>query len=88
MMRRRATAVVFRALIGRAPDEAEAGILARLFDEQRALFAGRADDAARLLAVGDAVADGALTRADLAAHDDGRERGHEFRRVRDGAVTV
>ena len=49
--------VVFRSLTGRLPDEVEAGILARLFEEQRALFAGRADDAVRLLAVGDAVAD-------------------------------
>ena len=59
--------VVFRGLTGRLPDEVEAGILARLFEEQRALFAGRADDAVRLLAVGDAVADRALDRVDLAA---------------------
>jgi len=58
---------VFRSLTGRLPDEVEAGILARLFEEQRALFAGRADDAVRLLAVGDAVADPGLDRADLAA---------------------
>jgi hypothetical protein len=59
--------IVFRSLTGRLPDEVEAGILARLFEEQRALFAGRADDAVRLLAVGDAVADPRLDRADLAA---------------------
>ena len=59
--------LVFRALIGRLPDEVEAGILARLFEEQRALFAVRAEDAARLLAVGDARADEALDRVDLAA---------------------
>ena len=59
--------VVFRSLTGRLPDEVEAGILARLFEEQHALFAGRADDAMRLLAVGDAVADRWLDRADLAA---------------------
>ena len=34
--RRRATRLVFRALIGRAPDDDRAEILARLFDEQRA----------------------------------------------------
>jgi hypothetical protein len=38
-----------------------------LFDEQRALFAGRVDDAVRLLTVGDAVADRALDRVELAA---------------------
>ena len=35
----------FRALIGRAPDDSEAAILARLFDEQRALFEAHPDDA-------------------------------------------
>ncbi len=59
--------LVFRTLVGRLPDEVEAGILARLFEEQRALFALRAEDAGRLLAVGDAAADQALDRADLAA---------------------
>ena len=73
-------------LIGRLPDEVEAGILARLFEEQRALFAVRAEDAARLLAVGDAARrSGARSRGPGGA-DDGRERGHEFRRVRGGAV--
>jgi hypothetical protein len=59
--------LIFRNLIGRQPDETEAKILDRLFDEQRALFAARADDAAKLLAVGEAVADPALDRVDLAA---------------------
>jgi hypothetical protein len=61
------TRMVFRNLIGRPPDDTEAAILARLFDEQRALFAARAHDAARLLAVGEAVADPRLDRVDLAA---------------------
>ena len=78
--------IVFRSLTGRLPDAVEAGILARLFEEQRALFAGRADDAARLLAVGDAVADRGSRSRRPGGTDDGRERGHEFRRVRGGAV--
>jgi hypothetical protein len=57
----------FRALIGRAPDDVEAGILARLFAEQRELFARNMDDAARLLGVGESKSDGALPRADFAA---------------------
>jgi hypothetical protein len=59
--------LAFRNLIGRSPDDTETAILARLFDEQRALFAARADDAARLLAVGEAAADPRLDRVDLAA---------------------
>ena len=59
--------MVFRTLIGRPPDAIEDGILTRLFEEQRAQFAARAEDAARLLAVGEAVADRALDRVDLAA---------------------
>jgi hypothetical protein len=58
---------VFRALIGRVPDETEAGILARLFAGQRDLFAGNIDDAAKLLGVGESRWDEALSRADLAA---------------------
>ena len=57
---------MFRALIGRPPDDVEAAILGRLFDEQRALFAARGR-CRRLLAVGDARADAALDRVDLAA---------------------
>jgi hypothetical protein len=57
----------FRALLGRIPDEVEAGILARLFDEQNDLFSRNSDDAARLLEVGDSGWDGALPRADFAA---------------------
>ena len=57
----------FRALIGRAPDDAEAAILARLFAEQRDLFARNSDDAAKLLAVGESNGDETLPRADFAA---------------------
>ena len=59
--------MVFRNLVGRLPDETEAGILARLFEEQRDQFAARAEDAARLLAVGDAAVDRQLDPLDLAA---------------------
>jgi hypothetical protein len=58
---------VFRALIGRLPDETEEGILARLFAGQRDLFARNLDDAAKLLGVGESKSDEALSRADLAA---------------------
>jgi hypothetical protein len=57
----------FRALIGRAPDETEAGILARLFAEQRDLFARNRDEAAKLLAVGESKSDETLPRAEFAA---------------------
>ena len=57
----------FRALTGRPPDEAEAGILARLFAEQKDLFARSPDEAARFLGVGDSAWDETLPRADLAA---------------------
>jgi hypothetical protein len=58
---------VFRALLGRAPDDVESKILSRMFDEQRVLFKSRPDDAASLLGVGEAKADQALDRVDLAA---------------------
>ena len=57
----------FRALTGRPPDDVEAGILARLFDEQRAVFAAAPEDAARLLRVGESGHDEALPRVELAA---------------------
>jgi hypothetical protein len=57
----------FRALIGRAPDETESGILARLFAEQRDLFARNRGEAAKLLAVGEATSDETLPRAEFAA---------------------
>jgi hypothetical protein len=57
----------FRALIGRVPDPEEAAILARLYAEQRELFARTPADAAALLRVGDSEADGSLPPADFAA---------------------
>jgi hypothetical protein len=54
-------------LIGRLPDDAEAGILARLFGEQRDLFGRNPSDAAKLLGVGESRWDAALPRADVAA---------------------
>jgi hypothetical protein len=59
--------MVFRNLIGRLPDAVENGILARLFDEQRTVFAVRPDDARRLLAVGESRADEALPVIEVAA---------------------
>jgi hypothetical protein len=57
----------FRALIGRSPDDTEARILGRLFDEQQALFAADPDSAARVLAVGESRWDSTLPPVDLAA---------------------
>ena len=56
-----------RALIGRPPDAAETGILVRLFDEQRALFAAHPEDAAKLRRVGESPPDAALPDVDVAA---------------------
>jgi hypothetical protein len=61
------TRSAFRALVGRAPDGTESAILARLFDEQRALFRSSQEDATRLLDVGDSRWDDALPRVELAA---------------------
>jgi hypothetical protein len=55
------------ALTGRSPDSTEAGILARLFIEQRRLFEANEDDAVRLLAIGESRGDPSLPRAELAA---------------------
>ena len=57
----------FRALIGRAPDDQEAAILARLFDEERTLFEAHLDDAGRMLAIGESARDMTLPAADFAA---------------------
>ena len=57
----------FRALLGRRPDDTEAAILRRLFEEQRRLFAAREGEAARLIAVGESRADRTLPVAALAA---------------------
>jgi hypothetical protein len=57
----------FRSLVGRPPDPAEAKILATLFDEQRDLFERNADEAAKLLRVGESPADATLSPVDSAA---------------------
>jgi hypothetical protein len=57
----------FRALTGRAPDEIEAALLTRLFDEQKALFTPNLDQAGTFLDVGDSAFDDSLPHADLAA---------------------
>ncbi|MEO8078622.1 MAG: DUF1553 domain-containing protein, partial [Acidobacteriota bacterium] len=57
----------FRALVGRAPDETESDILARLFAEQRELFARNTGDAAKLLAVGESKSDATLPPVVVAA---------------------
>ena len=57
----------FLALVGRKPDVREAAILRQLFSEQRDLYAQDAEAAAKLLKVGDSVADAALPPAELAA---------------------
>ena len=58
---------VFRTLIGRSPDAVETGILARLFDEQRGVFAAAPADARRLLAVGESRVDETLPADEVAA---------------------
>ena len=58
---------MFRALTARVPDQAESRILARLFDEQRALFMKRPDDAARLVGVGESRPTEGVPAVDLAA---------------------
>jgi hypothetical protein len=57
----------FRSLIGRAPDATEARILARLFAEQKDLFARRPEEATRVLGIGDSSPDPTLPPADFAA---------------------
>jgi hypothetical protein len=58
---------VFRRLLGRAPDAAEAAILARLFAEQQAIFARDPEAAVQLLSTGESAWDRTLPHADLAA---------------------
>jgi hypothetical protein len=58
---------VFLALTGRAPDEVEARLLARLYGEQRELFASNPASATRLLEVGESAWNASLARIDLAA---------------------
>ena len=57
----------FRALTARAPDETERAILARLFDEQRSIFAAGAGLAEQLLSVGESPRDDSLPPVDVAA---------------------
>ncbi len=61
------TREAFRALLGRPPDQTEARILARLFTEQKDLFAKNLDEANRFLGAGDSAFDETLPRAELAA---------------------
>jgi hypothetical protein len=58
---------MYRALIGREPDATEAGILSRLFAEQRQWFAHHPADAAKYAHVGESTPDPALPVVDLAA---------------------
>ena len=57
----------FRALIGRFPDDREAVILERMFDEQYQTFARNPADALKYVRVGDSAPDPSLAAADPAA---------------------
>jgi hypothetical protein len=57
----------FRALIGRFPDDREAAILERMFDEQYQSFARNPADALKYVRVGDSAPDPSLASADPAA---------------------
>jgi hypothetical protein len=57
----------FRALIGRLPDDAEAAILERMFDDQYQRFARHPADALNYVNVGDSAPDPALAAAEPAA---------------------
>ena len=57
----------FRTLIGRVPDAEEAAILARLFIEQRDLFAASPHAARSVVRIGESVPDPLLPPADYAA---------------------
>jgi len=57
----------FRALTGRAPDEAESMILAKLYTEQKAEFAKNPAGAKKLLAVGESKHDESLPALEFAA---------------------
>jgi hypothetical protein len=58
---------VFRTLIGRPPDEVEAGILERMFHEQHDWFTGHPADAVKYVNVGDSTPDRSLASAEPAA---------------------
>jgi hypothetical protein len=57
----------FRTVTGRRPARKETEVLKALFTEQRALFAAGQQEAAKWLAIGEAVNDPSLNLADLAA---------------------
>jgi hypothetical protein len=57
----------FRLITGRHCKPVELAILRRLFAEQRQMFAGNNDAAAKLLAVGESKSNSSLDRIDLAA---------------------
>ncbi len=58
---------VFRSLCGRTANERELSVLAKLFEEQQAVFATNREAAKQLLAVGDHVPDPELATPALAA---------------------
>jgi hypothetical protein len=58
---------MFRRLIGRLPDDAEAAILEQMFEEQHQWFARHPADAIAYVSVGDSAPDPALAPAKLAA---------------------
>ena len=61
---------MFRRLIGRLPDDTEAGIVAQMFEEQHQWFARHPADALKFVSVGDSSPDPTMPpaeRADLAA---------------------
>ena len=58
---------VFRTITGRSPSAKELPVLKRLYEEQRAQFAGDTNAASQLLKVGEAKNDPALDPAELAA---------------------
>ena len=58
----------FRLATGRAPSAEERTVLARLYDEERASFASRPDEARKLLAVGEHQRDPKVPLADAAAY--------------------
>ena len=57
----------FRLVTGRTPSDKERTVLAKLFAEQKALFATDPAAAKKLLSVGEKLADATLPAADLAA---------------------
>ena len=58
---------VYRTLIGRPPDETEAGILARMFDQQHTWFEQHPADALKYLRVGESAPNPSLSPAAVAA---------------------